>query len=162
VSHRNDQLEEEDRHIARISELEAEIACLRPLVHSQAHDLTRQNSELENFRSVNKHTDLHFNQQRVQSNHCQKLLESSEQASQRQLNEITRVQAQKLLRLIPTIMTQANTVADYANVWWSEISGKCEQVMKAILHLQQYHLCTLPEDGEVMSDVVAMTKSEPG
>ena len=34
--------------------------------------------------------------------------------------------------------------------------------MKTILHLQQYHLSNLPEDGEVIFDVVAMTKSEPG
>lgn len=175
VSHRKDQLEEEDRYIAQILELEAEIARLRPLVHSQAQNLTRQNNELENLRSANKHTDLRVNQQREELTHCQKLLESSEQANQRQLNEITRVRAQienlrdshddlqqKLLQLIPTIITQANTVADYANVWWSEISGKCEQVMKAILHLQQYHLCTLPEDGEVMPDVVDMAKSEQG
>ena len=175
TSYRKDQDKEVDQYIAQVSELKAEIARLRPLVHSQAQDLNRQHIEMENLHSANKQADLRVNQQREELVQCQKLRESSEQAYQRQLKESTWGRAQtenlrdshddlrqELLQLIPTIIFQANTVADYAKVWWSEISGKCEQVMKTILHLQQYHLSNLPEDGEVIFDVVAMTKSEPG
>jgi hypothetical protein len=175
TSYRKDQDKEVDQYVAQVSELRAEIARLRPLVQSQAQDLTRQHIEMENLRSANKQADLRVNQQREELIQYQKLLESSEQANQRQLKESTWGRArienlrdshddlrQELLRLIPTIIFQANTVADYAKIWWSEISGKCEQVMKTILHLQQYHLSNLPEDGEVMFDVVAITKSEPG
>ena len=78
TSYREDQDKEVDQYIAQVSELKAEIARLRPLVHSQAQDLTRQHIEMENLRSENKQADLHVNQQREKLIQCQKLLESSE------------------------------------------------------------------------------------